>query len=75
MLLASDDTGTRPARIASAQVVSKGGVPVAYDAEGVAARPAGGYWLGVEGSGHSADRRPAESVTDGGGCSWAAAAA
>jgi hypothetical protein len=45
------DTGARPARITGALTVTKDGTPVGYDAEGVAARPGGGYWLGVEGSG------------------------
>src|SRR5262249_41430465 len=31
--------------------VTKGGKPVGYDAEGVAARKGGGYWVGVEGDG------------------------
>jgi hypothetical protein len=44
------DTGARPARITAELTVTKGGVPAGYDAEGVAARPGGGYWLGVEGS-------------------------
>ncbi|MDQ7903221.1 esterase-like activity of phytase family protein [Phytohabitans sp. ZYX-F-186] len=45
------DTGDKPARIVGDLTVTKGGAPVGYDAEGVAARPGGGYWLGVEGTG------------------------
>ncbi|WP_173038794.1 esterase-like activity of phytase family protein [Phytohabitans flavus] len=45
------DTGDKPAKITSALTVTKDGEPVGYDAEGVAARAGGGYWLGVEGTG------------------------
>jgi hypothetical protein len=45
------DTSARPARIDGQLTVTKDGAPAGYDAEGVAARPGGGYWLGVEGSG------------------------
>ena len=45
------DTGARPARITGQLTVTKDGAPIGYDAEGLAARPGGGYWLGVEGTG------------------------
>jgi hypothetical protein len=42
-------TAARPAVITGAVTVTKGGVPAAYDAEGVIARPHGGFWLASEG--------------------------
>jgi hypothetical protein len=42
-------TATTPAVIGSSLTVTKGGAPIGYDAEGIAAFP-GGYWLAVEGS-------------------------
>ncbi|GAA0813548.1 esterase-like activity of phytase family protein [Spirilliplanes yamanashiensis] len=44
------DTAAAPARIVRELVVTRDGAPVGYDAEGVAARPAGGWWLAAEGS-------------------------
>ncbi|WP_310376867.1 esterase-like activity of phytase family protein [Catenuloplanes atrovinosus] len=45
------DTGRTPARIDRALTVTDAsGAPVGYDAEGIAARPRGGFWLGVEGA-------------------------
>jgi hypothetical protein len=43
------DAGRTPAVIDSELPVTKNGVPVGYDAEGVAARARGGYWLASEG--------------------------
>ncbi|MFF5082594.1 esterase-like activity of phytase family protein [Actinoplanes sp. NPDC000266] len=39
-----------PAEITRQLTVTKDGKPIGYDAEGIAARKTGGYWLGVEGS-------------------------
>jgi len=47
------DTAQQPARVATELTVTKSGSPVGYDAEGVAARPAGGYWIAVEGAADS----------------------
>ncbi|UWP79056.1 esterase-like activity of phytase family protein [Dactylosporangium fulvum] len=45
------DTGASPAEITAELVVTDAsGAPVGYDAEGVFARPQGGFWLGVEGT-------------------------
>ncbi|GAB2819696.1 esterase-like activity of phytase family protein [Actinocorallia aurea] len=46
----SIDTGESPAELTSALTVTKDGAPAAYDAEGVAARPSGGFWLANEGA-------------------------
>ena len=43
------DTAARPAAVTRELVVTKGGTPIGYDAEGVAARRNGGWWLAVEG--------------------------
>lgn len=42
------DTARRPATIVRQLTVTRDGVPVGYDAEGVVARRGGGYWLAVE---------------------------
>ena len=42
--------GRQPARITSALTVTEDGEPVGVDAEGVSARPAGGFWLAAEGA-------------------------
>ncbi|WP_432984199.1 esterase-like activity of phytase family protein [Dactylosporangium sp. CA-233914] len=45
------DTSGKPAEITSALTVTDAaGAPVGYDAEGIYARPQGGFWLGVEGA-------------------------
>jgi hypothetical protein len=44
------DVAAKPATITGALTVTKGGTPIGYDAEGVAARHGGGHWLAVEGS-------------------------
>ncbi|MBU2670652.1 esterase-like activity of phytase family protein [Actinoplanes bogorensis] len=44
------DTQSRPAKIYKQLTVTKDGKPVGYDAEGIVARKAGGYWLASEGS-------------------------
>jgi hypothetical protein len=46
----SIDVNARPATIVKQLTVTKDGQPIGYDAEGLVARKAGGYWLGVEGS-------------------------
>ncbi|MEU5877029.1 esterase-like activity of phytase family protein [Spirillospora sp. NPDC047279] len=43
------DTRQSPARITRGLTITRGGRPAAYDAEGVAARPSGGFWLASEG--------------------------
>ncbi|SDC86769.1 esterase-like activity of phytase family protein [Actinokineospora iranica] len=43
------DTAALPARVERELTVTKGGKPVGYDGEGIAARPGGGYWLAAEG--------------------------
>lgn len=45
------DTVSAPARVRAELTVTKGGQPVGYDGEGIAARRGGGYWLAVEGDG------------------------
>ncbi|MBM2623270.1 esterase-like activity of phytase family protein [Actinoplanes sp. LDG1-06] len=42
------DTAQRPAEIERQLTVTKDGKPVGYDAEGIVARKAGGYWLASE---------------------------
>ncbi|MFI5896366.1 esterase-like activity of phytase family protein [Actinoplanes sp. NPDC051513] len=44
------DTATSPAKIFKQLTVTKDGTPVGYDAEGLAARKGGGYWIASEGS-------------------------
>ena len=44
------DVAARPAVVVRELTVTKDGTVAGYDAEGVAARPDGGYWLAVEGS-------------------------
>lgn len=48
--LLSLDVSASPAVIDRELVVTQGGTPVGLDVEGVAARPDGGFWLGVEGA-------------------------
>ncbi|HVE64808.1 MAG TPA: esterase-like activity of phytase family protein [Mycobacteriales bacterium] len=47
----SVDSLRRPALLTGALTVTKGGAPVGYDAEGIATRPGGGYWIAAEGNG------------------------
>ncbi|NYI05641.1 esterase-like activity of phytase family protein [Allostreptomyces psammosilenae] len=49
-LLTVDTTAT-PAVVTGEVPVTRDGAPASYDAEGVAARPEGGYWLASEGDG------------------------
>lgn len=44
------DATTRPARIVDALTLRKDGKPAGYDIEGIAVRPAGGFWLASEGN-------------------------
>ncbi|GIF21025.1 hypothetical protein BJ973_005522 [Actinoplanes tereljensis] len=46
----SIDTASSPAKIFKQLAVTKDGKPVGYDAEGLVARKAGGYWIASEGS-------------------------
>lgn len=48
--LLSLDVASTPAVIDREVTVTQGGAPVGLDVEGVAARPGGGFWLGVEGA-------------------------
>ena len=45
------DTASALARVRAELAVTKGGQPVGYDGEGIAARPGGGYWVAAEGDG------------------------
>ncbi|KOX13266.1 hypothetical protein ADK67_44320 [Saccharothrix sp. NRRL B-16348] len=45
------DTRSAPARVRAELTVTKGGRPVDYDGEGIAARRDGGYWVAAEGDG------------------------
>lgn len=58
------DAGQRPARIT--QRIAVGGPDGAYDLEGIAAHPDGGFWLASEGRGND-DRRNLLVRTDGTG--------
>lgn len=42
------DVAAEPATITSQLTITKNGQPIGYDAEGIAVRKAGGYWLAVE---------------------------
>lgn len=44
------DATQKPAKITGALTVSKDGKPAAYDLEGIATRPGGGFWLASEGA-------------------------
>jgi hypothetical protein len=48
--LSSISTDDRPALITSSLTVTENGSPLGVDAEGLFARPAGGFWLAAEGS-------------------------
>jgi hypothetical protein len=48
--LLSVDVSTTPAVVDREVAVTQDGAPVALDAEGIAARADGGFWLGVEGA-------------------------
>lgn len=45
------DVGERPAVITRALPLTQDGAPVGYDAEGIAVRDGGGYWIAAEGDG------------------------
>lgn len=45
------DTLAAPARVRAELTLTRGGAPVGYDAEGIAARRGGGYWVAAEGDG------------------------
>lgn len=45
------DTLSAPARVRAELTLTKGGQPVDYDGEGIAARRGGGYWVAAEGDG------------------------
>ncbi|MGH3823861.1 MAG: esterase-like activity of phytase family protein [Pseudonocardiaceae bacterium] len=44
------DALLRPAVLTDELTVTNDGAPVGYDAEGIAARPGGGYWIAAEGN-------------------------
>ena len=44
------DVAARPAVVSDELTITKAGAPAGYDAEGIAARPGGGYWLAAEGN-------------------------
>lgn len=50
------DATQKPAKIVSALTVTKDGKPAGYDAEGIAMRPAGGFWLASEGNPENKDK-------------------
>lgn len=50
------DATQKPARITAAIAVTRDGKPVAFDLEGVAARPEGGFWLVSEGNPENRDK-------------------
>ncbi|HVK22836.1 MAG TPA: esterase-like activity of phytase family protein [Actinokineospora sp.] len=43
------DVRALPAKVEKALTITKAGLPVAYDGEGIAARRGGGYWIASEG--------------------------
>ncbi|MGW5051126.1 esterase-like activity of phytase family protein [Actinokineospora sp. NPDC004072] len=45
------DTAAAPAVVRAELPLTRDGGPVGYDAEGIAARPGGGYWIAAEGDG------------------------
>ncbi|RKT55122.1 esterase-like activity of phytase family protein [Saccharothrix australiensis] len=45
------DALAAPARVRAELTLTKGGEPVGYDGEGIAARRGGGYWVAAEGDG------------------------
>ncbi|HVE62706.1 MAG TPA: esterase-like activity of phytase family protein [Mycobacteriales bacterium] len=49
----SIDSLRRPALLTGALTVTKGGSAIGYDAEGIATRPGGGYWIAAEGNGRT----------------------
>ncbi|MGH3776562.1 MAG: esterase-like activity of phytase family protein [Pseudonocardiaceae bacterium] len=49
----SIDSLRRPALLTGALTVRKDSAPVGYDAEGIATRPGGGYWIAAEGDGEA----------------------
>lgn len=61
----SVDTGRTPAVVTSALPVTKGGRAVSYDAEGVAARQEGGFWVASEGDGKKVPNLLVEVGADG----------
>ncbi len=50
------DATQMPARITGALTVTKDGKPAAFDLEGIATRPAGGFWLASEGNPERKDK-------------------
>ncbi len=44
------DASAKPARIVNATTVTRDGKPASYDAEGIATRAGGGFWLASEGN-------------------------
>ncbi|MCU4181446.1 esterase-like activity of phytase family protein [Bosea sp. BH3] len=59
-ILEIDATG-KPAKITGAITVTRDGKPAAYDLEGIATRPAGGFWLASEGNPENKDK-PTQNI-------------
>ena len=59
------DTAAVPARVRGELVLTRGGAPVGYDAEGIAAREDGGYWIAAEGDGKKRPNLLVEVAADG----------
>lgn len=59
------DTLAVPARVRRELPVTKNGAPVGYDAEGIAARRGGGYWIAAEGDGKKRPNLLVEVAADG----------
>lgn len=56
------DATQKPARITGAIPVTKDGKPAAYDLEGIATRPGGGFWLASEGNPEKKDAPLADKL-------------
>lgn len=61
----SIDALRRSALLTGALTVTKDGAPVGYDAEGIATRPGGGYWIAAEGDGEQIPNLLVEVDTSG----------
>lgn len=55
------DATVKPARIVAGLTVTKDGKPAAYDLEGIATRPEGGFWLASEGNPELKDK-PTQNI-------------
>ncbi|UVS82585.1 esterase-like activity of phytase family protein [Actinokineospora sp. UTMC 2448] len=59
------DTLAVPAKVRAELTVTRDGAPVGYDAEGIAARAGGGYWIAAEGDGKKRPNLLVEVAADG----------